>query len=104
MTQRSASIQVLSAGDIARYIPEVADLRIRVFREFPYLYDGDAAYEARYLQRYVQASGSVLVLAQDGRRVVGASTGMPLIQDDAAFQRPFRDRGYELASVFYCGE
>ena len=36
--------------DPAPYLEDVAHLRIAVFREFPYLYDGDPGYEARYLQ------------------------------------------------------
>ena len=66
------TFQRLSGAALHRYIPELAQLRMRVFRDFPYLYDGDPEYEARYLQTYVEAPHSVIVLAFDGDRVVGA--------------------------------
>jgi GNAT superfamily N-acetyltransferase len=36
--------------------------------------------------------------------VVGASTGIPLTDETAAFQQPFVDRGIALHEVFYFGE
>ena len=61
----------LSGAAMAQYMDELAQLRIRVFREFPYLYDGDEAYEKRYLQTYLNAPRSLMVLATDGGTVVG---------------------------------
>ena len=94
----------LRGAEIGSRLGEVARLRIAVFREFPYLYDGDPGYEARYLQAYVDAPDSLCVLALDGERVVGASTALPLEDEDAAFQQPFRERGIPVRSVFYCAE
>lgn len=34
-----------SGTDLIPYIPELARLRIQVFRDFPYLYDGTLDYE-----------------------------------------------------------
>ena len=67
-----------TGSDLARYIPELAQLRIRVFRDFPYLYEGDLDYERRYLETYTRSPGSVIVLVFDGNDIVGASTGLPL--------------------------
>ena len=96
--------QVLKGRDIAPRLDEVARLRIAVFREFPYLYDGDFDYEARYLQAYVDTPDSICVLALDGDRVVGASTGLPLADEDDGFQQPFIERGIPVDEVFYCAE
>ena len=71
-------LERLSGDKLNQYIPELAELRIRVFRDFPYLYDGDLTYEEKYLQTYIEAPDSVIVLAFDGDHVVGASTGIPL--------------------------
>ncbi len=79
-------------------------MRITVFREYPYLYDGSAEYEEEYLETYLRSENSVAVLALDGDTVVGASTGLPLIEETAEFQAPFREHGYDLTRVFYCGE
>ena len=75
-----------------------------MFREFPYLYDGDPAYEARYLQACMDSPGSLCVLALDGGRVVGASTAMPLADEGEAFRQPFARRGIAVEDVYYCAE
>lgn len=94
----------LRGAEIAPRLDEVARLRIAVFREFPYLYDGDLAYEARYLRTYVDTPDALCVLALDGARVVGASTALPLADEGPAFQAPFIARGIPVEAVFYCAE
>lgn len=97
-------VRVLCGADIAPYRDAVAALRIKVFRDFPYLYDGDLDFEAKYLRVYAESSRSVFVLALAQGRVIGASTGIPLNDDADAFQQPFRARGMAVDSVFYFGE
>jgi GNAT superfamily N-acetyltransferase len=97
-------VRVLHGADMAPHLADVARLRIAVFREWPYLYDGDEAYEARYLETYLRTPDSVLVLAFDAGRIVGASTGLPLADEEAVFRAPFEARGIAVDDVFYCGE
>jgi GNAT superfamily N-acetyltransferase len=97
-------VRALPGRDAGDALDDVARLRQRVFRDFPYLYDGDPAYEARYLRAYAQSPGSVFVLAEAGGRIVGASTGLPLADDGEAFQAPLRAAGIDVATVFYFGE
>ncbi|MCX2525506.1 GNAT family N-acetyltransferase [Larsenimonas rhizosphaerae] len=94
----------LSGEALHPFIPELARLRMQVFRDFPYLYEGDPDYETRYLQTYTEAPHSVIVLALEGDRVVGASTGLPLCHETADVQRPFHEAGYSIDDIFYCGE
>ncbi len=94
----------LSGDALKQYIPELASLRIEVFRDFPYLYDGDTEYEARYLQTYIQCPESVIVLAFDGDKVVGASTGIPLKFETEEVKAPFIKAGLNIDEIFYCGE
>jgi GNAT superfamily N-acetyltransferase len=98
------TLKRLSGEELVRYLPELAQLRIQVFRDFPYLYDGDLAYEEHYLQTYIQAPASVIVLAFDGDKVVGASTGIPLKYETDEVKQPFINAGYDIDKVFYCGE
>lgn len=85
-------------------LDEVARLRIAVFRHWPYLYDGDMDYERRYLSRYNDSKGAVLVGAFDGARLVGASTGAPMEEHAADFGAPFAATGIPLDKIFYCAE
>ena len=97
-------IETVRGPDIGPRLADVARLRIAVFRDWPYLYDGDEDYEAQYLSTYVRSADSVFVLAVDGDRVVGASTGLPLADEEPAFLAPFAERGIDGSQVFYCGE
>jgi GNAT superfamily N-acetyltransferase len=86
------------------YLHDLAKLRIEVFRDFPYLYDGDLAYEQNYLQTYLNTPSSVLIIAFDGETVVGASTALPMTAETPNVQQPFVERDYDLKKVFYFGE
>ncbi|GLZ87368.1 GNAT family acetyltransferase [Metapseudomonas resinovorans] len=97
-------IRLLQGAAIAPHIDDLARLRLTVFREFPYLYDGTLEYEARYLATYAKSAESLFVLALDGERVVGASTGLPMADETEAFQRPFREQGWDPQRIFYFGE
>lgn len=94
----------VSGKAVTPYLAEVAALRIKVFREFPYLYDGSEAYEREYLEAYAESDRSVFVLARIGGKIVGASTGLPLTDADEAFRKPFEAAGIDPATVFYFGE
>ncbi|MBT8424541.1 MAG: GNAT family N-acetyltransferase [Silicimonas sp.] len=97
-------VQAMTGAALEAALADVADIRIRVFRDFPYLYDGDAAYERRYLATYRDAPGAVLVGAFDHGKLVGASTGTPLAEHDPAFAAPLEEAGYPADQVFYCAE
>ena len=94
----------LTGDHLARALEDVARLRIEVFRAWPYLYDGDAAYEARYLQTYRDSEAAILVGAFDGDRLVGASTGTPMEDHAQDFAAVFEGQGIDLKEVFYCAE
>jgi len=97
-------IRRLAGGDIAPWLDAVARLRVAVFRDWPYLYEGDFDYERDYLRAYAESADSVFVLAMAGDEVVGASTGLPLADDTPEFRQPFLDAGRAVDDVFYFGE
>jgi GNAT superfamily N-acetyltransferase len=94
----------LSGEEIVPVLPDLARLRIIVFRDWPYLYDGTIEYEEKYLAKLAAAKGAVCAIARDGDRIVGASTAAPMIEHADEFAEPFEKAGYELAKIFYCGE
>lgn len=98
------AIRCLVGPEIAARLDDVARLRITVFREFPYLYEGDERGERDYLRRYAESLGSVLVVAEIEGKVVGVSTGLPLADADGAFREPFEAAGMDVRDWFYLGE
>ncbi|MEM6897554.1 MAG: GNAT family N-acetyltransferase [Pseudomonadota bacterium] len=95
-------IETLTGAALAAVLEDVARLRIRVFRDWPYLYDGDMTYEASYLQSYTRP-GALCVGVYDGDTLVGASTGAPMADhaDDFASALP---AAWPVTDVFYCAE
>lgn len=93
------------AGTIAEnHIHELARLRIQVFRDYPYLYDGSIEYELDYLKTYSCSSDSIIVIAFDNDKVIGASTGIPIEAETENIKAPWIARGYNIHKIFYFGE
>jgi len=90
--------------NIKKYLDQIGELRIQIFREFPYLYDGNKEYEKEYLQKYLETDDSLALLLFDGNNLVGCSTGIPLEDESSAFRDPFLKAGIDPQKVFYCGE
>ena len=98
------TVTSLTGDEIKSVVPDLARLRMAVFRDWPYLYDGTLEYEQDYLAKFVKAKGAVCVVARDGDLVVGASTGAPMIEHADEFGEPFLKAGYDITKIFYCGE
>ncbi len=100
----SVATRVLKGSEVEVALDDVARLRIAVFRDWPYLYDGDLDYERRYLQVYRDSPGTVLVGAFDGPRLIGAATGTPMEDHAGDFAAAFAATGLPLEAIFYCAE
>ena len=98
------TITALRGQQLLSVLDDIARLRIRVFNDWPYLYQGSFDYEREYLAAYAATTDAVCVIARDGEEVVGASTGLPLRDDGPVFSAPFEAAGIDPAQVFYFGE
>jgi hypothetical protein len=97
-------VETFAGAAMAPFLPDLARLRISVFRDWPYLYDGNLAAEQRYLNSFSASPGAGLVVAFDGERPVGCSTCAPLPESDSNVRAPFEAQGIDPARVFYFGE
>src|SRR5690606_35178394 len=100
----SVTTRILTGEALAAALDDVARLRIAVFRDWPYLYDGDLEYERRYLSAYRESAGAMVLGAFEGQRLVGASTAAPLEDHAEELGAPLVGLGYDLHDVYYCAE
>jgi GNAT superfamily N-acetyltransferase len=98
------SVEVHTGQAIEAVLHDLAQLRIAVFREFPYLYEGNLDYEAKYLRSYAASPESVVAVVRDGSQIVGASTAMPLSQHSDDVAPPLVKAGFAVRDVYYLGE
>ena len=105
---RSASglleLRALEGPVAARWLDDIVRIRVELYREFPYLYDGDAAREALCLRTYLECGEAVFLAAFDGDRMAGFSSSIPLAMEDEALTEPFRRAGLDPADYLYIGE
>jgi GNAT superfamily N-acetyltransferase len=100
----SVRVERLTGSALEDAVPELARLRMAVFRDWPYLYDGTLGYEQNYLAGFSAAAGAVVVAAYYAYAMIGAATAAPLLGSAAEFAEPFLARGHDPAKVFYFGE
>lgn len=95
----------LTGEELERALPELARLRIEVFRAFPYLYAGTEEYEQDYLRDFARAPDSVIIAAEtEAGEIVGCATGSAILGHHSEFAAPLKTAGYDLATTFYFGE
>lgn len=94
----------LSGANLTRALPDLARLRMAVFRDWPYCYEGSLDYEAGYLRWFAGSPGAVIIAALDGDTIVGASTAALLAGQMDMITTPIKAYGLALESVFYFGE
>ncbi len=97
-------IRALTGAELEAHLDDVARLRIAVFRDWPYLYDGTLEYEREYLKTYRDNEGALLVGAFDAGMLVGASTSTFMEDHAEGFAAPLRQIGLPAGSILYGAE
>ncbi|MFN8283713.1 MAG: hypothetical protein U0U67_10890 [Chitinophagales bacterium] len=90
--------------EILTVADDFAQLRISVFREFPYLYDGSVEYEKEYIQTYSNAKDALLFAVYKNAQMIGATTCIPLKEETEEVKEPFIKAGFDVDTIFYFGE
>lgn len=95
---------LLTGKEIEKRLNDLASLRLEIFREYPYLYDGRREDELAYLQPYAEKPDSCVILAVEGGVVVGAATGMPLSHEDEQLRAAAAGSAWPVEEIYYVGE
>ncbi len=101
---KPVQVEVCRGSDIQPYVDRLAGLRLTVFREYPYLYEGTISEEQNYLKMYSMSSNSILVIARDGDKVIGMATAIPLNETSSDYWKIFSDKKIPIDAIFYLGE
>ena len=96
--------KILSGPEIEASLDDLVTLRLEIFREYPYLYEGEREDELRYLRMYAEKPGAVVMLVQDSGEIAGAVTGIPLEHEDLKLIEGFAGTDCPLNEIYYVGE
>ena len=104
MSENNYEVVRLKGAQIESVFDELAALRITVFRDYPYLYDGNVGYEKEYLRIYSGSVRSFVAALYHHGKMVGATTCLPLIEETDELKKPFLGSGIDPANIYYFGE
>ena len=101
-------IDVFKGAEAAPYIRTLAEMRLKTFCEFPYLYVGKIEDDLIYTQIFSATPQGMLVVAFQGDTIVGIRSGVP-VRDQA---KPLDEKrcqqlekhGIKAKEYYYCGE
>ena len=96
--------KVYKGTEIEAIFDALAELRIQVFGEFPYLYQGTKEFEFQYLNKYVESNCSFIYTIWDNQKLIGASSCIALSDEFEDVKDPFLKAGMDINSIIYFGE
>jgi len=101
--QRKVEYQLVQGSDMEQYVNDMIRLRLTVFRESPYFYDGTEGEERAYLEQHLHSEKGLFLIAKTGDHVIGMLSGTPMKdRDDYAY--PYVKNAIPTDSIFCLGE
>lgn len=98
------SENLLTGPAVEASLEALAALRIDIFREYPYLYDGIRDDELKYLRHYMETPHAFVIAVNDSDSMIGAATGTPLCYEPEDIIYRFAGTSYPVTETFYVGE
>lgn len=102
--RRTPDLRTVRGAELVPLLPALAALRIEVFRDWPYLYEGDETYERGYLRAYADDPDAAVVVAALDGEPVGAATCQPMANTHGEVRAAFESGGVDPATTCYFGE
>lgn len=97
-------IKIIKKENHKKYIDAIAHLRITIFKEFPYLYEGDLKYEQDYLKKFIDTPDSLICIAFEDEKPIGALTALPLKNEEPSIRQAFEKQGLSIEKTYYFSE
>jgi GNAT superfamily N-acetyltransferase len=98
------SERLLKGSQIQDYLEQIAQLRLTIFKEYPYLYDGGLKDELVYLQHYTNHAEATAIITSCGNELAGAVTAIPLQYESEEITSPLASMQYPVECTIYIGE
>ncbi len=95
---------IINPYELEKYLIDIAKLRISVFKEYPYLYDGNIEYEFAYLNKYVENPNTLVYAIFFEEQIIGVTTAIPLIDEIDEIKEPFLNLNLPIEKYYYFGE
>ncbi len=86
------------------FLDDFARLRMEVFREYPYLYEGDISDERAYLGAYLSSDFGRVFALFDGDTLAGMLTCGPMSAEPGYLKDAFEKSGLNAGESFYLGD
>jgi len=102
MAIQNVTFEVLKGSQIKSIEKSFADLRITIFREYPYLYEGDLSTEKHYFDMF--GDNTICITAKDGAAIIGISIGTPLQEVLKRFLEPLTEAHINVKRMFYLAD
>jgi GNAT superfamily N-acetyltransferase len=102
----SLRIEAMKEKDNAPYVQLLSEMRIKAFKEFPYLYVGNVKDDLYYTSCYTMKHG-LLVLAFQDDNIIGIYSAMPMNTPTCFLEdwsRHLAAEGIDVNKCFYAGE
>jgi ribosomal protein S18 acetylase RimI-like enzyme len=103
-----SKILLLVGLQLASMVTTISDWRVKNFKEYPYLYEGNNDYEKAYTKSYIDSLKSAVIVAYDeDEKLAGFLTCLPLIDDEeflSTAKPVFLNAQLDPEKFYYCGE
>lgn len=100
-------IEVYKGTQILPYVRVVAEMRLKTFCEFPYLYVGNREEELGYVEDFASTPQGLLVVVFKGEQLVGFVSGLPLNTPNSFLEhwsKKLSQQGVNISNTFYAAE
>jgi hypothetical protein len=78
-------VEMVSGADMQPYLERIVEYRLKYFKEFPYLYQGNVEEEVEFVEQYIKSSTArVLVLKDQCGNFGGFATGISVMESSHA--------------------
>lgn len=101
------TIKIISKENVPSILHFVSELRIKFFRDYPYLYEGNLKEEMNYLNWFSKLQDTQIVVAYQGDKPIGFLTGTAFIDFNEHFSGStaiFKNAGLNPTDFYYFSE